>query len=270
MRFNRRFRRQNGNESGYILLAILLLVTFMAIALAAEMPSIATEIKRQREEELIHRGNQYKRAIQLYFRKYGRYPVSIEQLENTNNIRFLRKRYKDPMTHSEDWKLLHIGDALAIKNSKIAGATPASQMGSPFGGANSSSSSPFSSGPQGAPGSNSSANGQPGPSGAAGNDLNRVFGGPDPNSGGPIVGVASTSTKESLKVLNDKDHYNDWQFVYDPTQDHALAPAGAVGVPGAAVPGASPFNNGASSSPNPGGIGLPQSSSTPNNPQNPQ
>jgi hypothetical protein len=37
--------------------------------------------------------------------------------------------------------------------------------------------------------------------------------------GGPIVGVASTSTQRSIKVLNDKDHYNDWEFVYDPRLD---------------------------------------------------
>ena len=51
-----------------------------------------------REVEAVHRGNQYVRAIRLYYRKFGHYPGSIEQLEKTNNIRFLRQRYVDPMT----------------------------------------------------------------------------------------------------------------------------------------------------------------------------
>jgi len=37
--------------------------------------------------------------------------------------------------------------------------------------------------------------------------------------GGPIVGVASTSQKESIRIYNKKNHYNDWQFIYDPTSD---------------------------------------------------
>jgi hypothetical protein len=38
----------------------------------------------------------------------------------------------------------------------------------------------------------------------------------------PIVGVASTSTKESIRVYNQKNHYNEWQFIYDPTVDRGL------------------------------------------------
>ena len=61
------------------------------------LPSITFDIKRDREEEMIHRGVQYSRAIRAYYKKFGRYPTKIEDLENTNNLRFLRKRYKDPM-----------------------------------------------------------------------------------------------------------------------------------------------------------------------------
>ena len=63
--------------------------------------------------------------------------------------------------------------------------------------------------------------------------------------GGPIVGVASTSKKESLKLLNNKDHYNEWEFVYDPRLDLTnAAAAGAPGrnpqMPGMATPGIQP------------------------------
>lgn len=37
--------------------------------------------------------------------------------------------------------------------------------------------------------------------------------------GGPIVGVASTSKETSIREFNHKNHYNQWQFIYDPTTD---------------------------------------------------
>jgi len=59
--------------------------------------------------------------------------------------------------------------------------------------------------------------GAPGTSGAVspGNSANgaQVFG------GGPIVGVASTSKDKSIRIFNKKDHYYQWQFIYDPTTD---------------------------------------------------
>src|SRR5215510_6763817 len=88
----------------------MLMVTLMLIALAVEAPRIAQQIKREKEEELIHRGNEYKNAIKKYFRKFGNYPSTIAQLENTNNMRFLRKRFVDPFTGKDDWRLLHPGE----------------------------------------------------------------------------------------------------------------------------------------------------------------
>ena len=61
--------------------------------------------RRDREVEAIHRGNEYVRAIQLYYKKFGRYPGNMDQLEKSNNIRFLRQRYVDPMTGKELWKI---------------------------------------------------------------------------------------------------------------------------------------------------------------------
>src|SRR6202047_3580943 len=101
-------------EEGYILLSLLLIVALLVVAAAAVLPSISFEIKRDREQELIHRGVQYSRAIRSYYKKFGRYPTKIEDLENTNNLRYLRKRYKDPMncknSKCADFKLLHFGE----------------------------------------------------------------------------------------------------------------------------------------------------------------
>ena len=83
---------------------MLFLVVVVLIMLAMAAPKIATSIKRDKELELYHRGMQYTRAIKLYYKKFGHYPTSLDQLENTNNIRFLRKRYKDPFTGKPDWR----------------------------------------------------------------------------------------------------------------------------------------------------------------------
>ena len=109
MRFQRK-NRSNNRERGYILLTLLLIIALMIIFTAVIVPSITFEIKRDKEEEMIHRGVQYSRAIRAFYRKFGRYPAKIEDLENTNQLRFLRKRYKDPLT-GKDFKLLHFGEA---------------------------------------------------------------------------------------------------------------------------------------------------------------
>ena len=84
-------------KMGGVMLTLLLAMALMIIFAAAIVPSITFDIKRDREEEMIHRGVQYSRAIRAYYKKFGRYPTKIEDLENTNKLRFLRKRYKDPL-----------------------------------------------------------------------------------------------------------------------------------------------------------------------------
>src|SRR5260370_3338059 len=104
--------RARKSEQGYVLLAVMLLVTLLLIALAIEAPRLAQQIKREREEELIHRGQEHSRAIKkFYIASGGHYPTSLEQLENTNNKPFLRKRYKDPVTGKDDWRIIHVGQA---------------------------------------------------------------------------------------------------------------------------------------------------------------
>ncbi|HUO14493.1 MAG TPA: hypothetical protein VMX38_05855 [Verrucomicrobiae bacterium] len=123
---------------------LLLIMATMAIAMAIAVPAIDFEMKRDREEELIHRGTQYSRAVRAYFKKNGRYPTKIEDLESSNNMRFLRKRYKDPLNCTgsliagdsngapavkcQDFKLLHFGEVQlsmsGIGGSMIPGANP--------------------------------------------------------------------------------------------------------------------------------------------------
>jgi type II secretory pathway pseudopilin PulG len=240
--------RPGSSERGYILLMLMLFLTLMVIAAGAVAPSIAFRVRRDREEEMIHRGTQYSRAIRRYVKKTGRYPSRLEDLENTNNIRFLRKRYKDPIT-GKDFKLLHVGEVQLTSAPSIAGATPVGSIAAPPGGAalaaagssmlggaaaqaatgttaatapktgtdaadaageaapDTSSSSPAS------PDSSTSDSSQPGGGIGSSQLTSKVFG------GGPIVGVASTSKALSIREFNHKNHYNQWQFIYDPSMD---------------------------------------------------
>src|SRR5579875_3795533 len=91
-------------EGGFVLLTAIFLCVLLLISVAVAAPKMARSIQRDKELETIHRGEQYRRAIQLYYKKFGNYPTSVDQLVETNQIRFLRKRYKDPLTGKDDWK----------------------------------------------------------------------------------------------------------------------------------------------------------------------
>src|ERR1700678_2401032 len=104
-------RRHFGNQEGFLLVGVLVMVLLLTIALAIAAPKIAESIRRDKEEETIQRGKQYARAVHMYHAKYGRYPNSIDQLMKTDNVRFLRKRYRDPMTGKDDWRIIHLGEA---------------------------------------------------------------------------------------------------------------------------------------------------------------
>ena len=273
---------------GYVLITLILFVALLAIGLTALTPVLTQQIKRDREEELIHRGTQYSRAIKHYMKKFNSYPVSIEALEKTNEVRFLRKRYKDPIT-GKDFKLLHQGEVqmssfgpgIAGANSVAslaAGAGAAGNGGAtPFGGSGvfgSNSGGAFGGNSGGAFGGNSGGAFGGNSGGAFGGNSGGIFGGSAPNApagggagqtsnvdngsdaapnqgapgapggqggfgqpvqnlagfnqqgsgnqvfgGGPVVGVASTSKEKTIRVFSKKDHYKDWQFVYDPTTD---------------------------------------------------
>ena len=96
-------------EKGYVLVLLILMVALIFVSLSTIVPKIFFEAQRDREEELYFRGMQYQRAIQLFFRKFGRYPNSLDELEKTNGVRFLRKRYTDPITKKKEWRLIHVG-----------------------------------------------------------------------------------------------------------------------------------------------------------------
>ena len=120
---------QTRPQRGYMLIMLMLAVALAAMVLLSVLPEMGQQIRRDREEELCHRGTQYMRAIQHFYKKVGRYPTRIEELENTNNIRYLRKRYKDPLNRDpqtgkeRDFKLLHMQD-VTLNNGPMMGQIP--------------------------------------------------------------------------------------------------------------------------------------------------
>src|SRR5689334_8138665 len=94
------------SERGFALLIVLLMAAAIAFALYKELPRAAFESERDKEQLLIDRGEQYKRAIQLYVQANRRYPSSLDDLEQRDH-RMLRKRYVDPYTGKAEWRLIH-------------------------------------------------------------------------------------------------------------------------------------------------------------------
>ncbi len=183
------YSRSRHSQQGYVLLVLLLAVALLLIGMWAVLPNTSTELRRAKEEELIHRGVQYERAIRNYHRKFGTYPANIEQLEDTNHIRFLRKRYKDPITGKE-FRLLHAGEVQLPLTTPSATPNQSTSGENPVSGSMTVKDSTDQ---------------------MVQNGL--TFG------GGPIVGVASTSHEQSFHVFATKNHYRDWLFIYTPAFD---------------------------------------------------
>jgi type II secretory pathway pseudopilin PulG len=256
------------NQRGYILLTLMLMMALLVIGAAVIAPTLAFEIRRDREEEMVHRGVQYSRAIRAYASKTGRYPLKLEDLKETGGVKYIRKLYKDPITGG-DFRLLHMSDMPTMggaTNLNAQGINPS--IGGPGGslgvpGVNSVV--------QNGPGQNltnqnaanqTTANqvSQPAPedenkADAAPSTLpNSATGSTDAGSGGVIFGVASRSKLKTIREYNQKNHYNDWMFFYYPpyggtfltgptslttTNVAQQAPATGANQP----PGSSPFSN---------------------------
>ena len=120
-----------------MLVGLIVAIFLILLVLSVAAPKVAQDLRREREVEAVHRGNQYVRAIRLYHKKTGMFPGSLEQLEKTNNIRYLRQQYVDPMTGKVDWKLIHVGEAkTTVKGffgQPLAGLAQGSGLGSAAG-----------------------------------------------------------------------------------------------------------------------------------------
>jgi type II secretory pathway pseudopilin PulG len=263
-------RNRKPSEGGFMLLAAMFLLFLLAISLTIAAPMIAKSIQRDREVETMRRGKQYTRAIQLYYRKLGAYPPSIDALVKTNNIRFLRKRYLDPMTGKDDWKpilfgqnkaplaLGFFGEALAGGATAIAGTGPSGGNTTPNAGLGSSGTTSFtglgltqnSNTPGASSGSTAGTSDQTGSTGTTGTSSGTgIFGSQNSQTfgGAGIVGFEPASAKQSILLYKKKDHYNQWEFTYSPLSDQmkqAGGNTGTIGQPASSLTGQSGSSTG--------------------------
>src|SRR5690242_10987415 len=96
------------DERGSALLIVFLFAAIVAIMLYKQMPDVVFEGERQKEQILMDRGHEYKIAIKRFLARNQRYPTSLDQLDNFNNQRYIRRRYKDPITGKDEWRLIHV------------------------------------------------------------------------------------------------------------------------------------------------------------------
>jgi hypothetical protein len=111
-------QRRRGSESGYAYLMALFLVLSLMISSQVILRNLVTERVSQREEEVIWRGQQYARAIKVYYHKTGHYPQKQDDLiTGVPGMHFLRDEVsKDPMNKDEDgaWRFIYTNAAGAI------------------------------------------------------------------------------------------------------------------------------------------------------------
>ena len=191
--------------------ALLVGMAVMAVFLSMVLPAWRTAAQREKETELIFRGQQYARAITLFQRKYANaFPPNVDILLAEH---FLRKKYKDPMTPDGEFQVLYANQQ-APAQPNAGGANP--------GGVNSGGTVPQ--------------QGQPV------RPTTQVTAGANLGPGG-IIGVTSKSSATSLRVYNGRDKYNEWAFVASQATNRVSAPngsqtpTGGLDQPGGAVGG---------------------------------
>jgi type II secretory pathway pseudopilin PulG len=196
---------------GYTLAALMVMITVLMIGLAAAYQLWSSIIQRDNEEELIFRGLQYVRAIQLYQARNGRLPNKLDELMQMGpgKPRCIRKLFKDPMTPPDGkWGLLFsFGGSVTRWPVVVVPGMEVGTEGGPMQQQNPNS--PFSGQPSGLGGGT----GFLPQSGMQLKPLETTgAGGEGEAPVGPIVGVFSTSVKKSLRTYNARNYYCQWEF----------------------------------------------------------
>ena len=110
--------RSHGKQ-GYALLALLASSAILLAGLALTIPRMAMQSQRLKDERLIERGRQYQRAIKLFYRQHNKYPEDLDDLEETDGVRFLRRRHKDPVGETGEWRVIHMGTDGRLEDSLL-------------------------------------------------------------------------------------------------------------------------------------------------------
>ena len=109
-------RPKRERQRGFAYMMALIAITVMVASTLAILELGAVQARRNREYEMIWRGNQYKRAIRLYYHKTGKYPQTVDDLvKGLPQLHFLRQQYKDPTNKSDGaWRFIYVNAAGSI------------------------------------------------------------------------------------------------------------------------------------------------------------
>ncbi|MBP1621077.1 MAG: type secretion system protein [Acidobacteria bacterium] len=107
-------------QGGFTLAGLFVVMAVMAIFLTVAVQSASFQAQREKEEELIFRGQQAVEAIRLFRARNGRFPLTLEELQKAKP-RVLRKPWADPMTGVPDWVPIYLGE----QGTTLAGGQPA-------------------------------------------------------------------------------------------------------------------------------------------------
>jgi type II secretory pathway pseudopilin PulG len=233
------------SDAGYAMAALLVAMAVMAVMMSIAMPVYRQAAQREKEAELVWRGQQYDRALQLFRRKTS--APGPPNLDILIDQKFLRKKYKDPITGG-DFELKPVGaigpgtERPGLPGGAVGASRPGRVGRSAFG-SQQVSSSGQTSGPgnqTSGVGNRSGEAGTPPEPGAAGqsesgepNETVSPFG--QRAFGQLIGGVRSKSKARSIRELNGRTRYDQWEFVYVPYNPNPQPP-----VAGGARPGQQP------------------------------
>ena len=130
-------RRGARNGGGFTYLGLLIAIALLGIALSAVGVVWSTQIRRDKEVELLYAGHQIRQAIGRYRAVGGQFPQALNDLLEDKRSpvprRYLRQIYLDPMTGTADWQLILApgGGIMGVASSsqgkpiKVAGFLPA-------------------------------------------------------------------------------------------------------------------------------------------------
>lgn len=239
---------------GYALVAAMIMVTALLISLTAALPSVYQAGQREREEETVFRAEQYERAIYLFHGSLGRYPTSVKELLNANDVRYLRQPYRDPLAPNGRWRFIHANAAGMLIDSLSQDQTVSATSSSPE-----STAASLKAEEQRRKQAEAQCNSRSDSDSDATYQTGRLL-------GAFIAGLAPCSDQQSIRVLNKANHYDEWEFLaVSYVQYNLPSPQTASAQPGnTAQPGSPNQNLPGSAAP---GSGF-QSGSQPNFPSN--
>jgi type II secretory pathway pseudopilin PulG len=211
------------NQKGYAMATLLVAMSIMAVMMSVLLPAWKQMVRREKETELVFRGEQYTRAIRLFQQRSGPgvLPPSVDVLVEQ---RYLRQPYKDPITNEKFLVLPGLVPAsgnqtnIQFSSTTTGGPTAGSQLQ-----ARMQETQDRLRGLTGR-GSPGGAGGSTGVAGA----IEQPATGAVP---GGISGVVSRSPDESIRVYNGRTHYNEWEFRYTAPAQPSGGGAGGAGGP---------------------------------------